>query len=232
DNNEAGVDPPSKVVIKDRLYMMGSITYREYVSVFLVIVALVLLAFRDPFFMSTGWSQWLHVEHEVMAASVGLVVGLMAFLFPAEMLPGGEKTDIIAWSDLHKRLPWGVIFLIGGSSTISAAIEATLYCIDLQKNKVYDLIEKSLLNLALPPYYLQYIVVIIIACVGEVTTYKSRIMHFTRTGAKLAAKFQKHPLFFLLPINIMCQLSLILPSASPGSAMVFELGAMTSLQMV
>ncbi|CAN8026723.1 unnamed protein product, partial [Ixodes persulcatus] len=124
DNNEAGVSPPSRVVIRDRLHIMGSMSYGEYVSIFLVIAAIVLLAFRDPFFMSEGWSQWLSVEQEVMAASVGLMVGLMAFLFPTDMLPGDHKTEIIAWGDLHKRLPWGVIFLIGGSSTISAAMEA------------------------------------------------------------------------------------------------------------
>ncbi|CAN8026722.1 unnamed protein product, partial [Ixodes persulcatus] len=99
-------------------------------------------------------------------------------------------------------------------------------------NGVYDLIEEKLLKLTLKPSYLQYFVVIITACVGELTTYKSRIVHFIRTGAKLADKFGKHPLFFLLPINIMCHLSLILPSASAGSAMAFELAAMTSLQMV
>ncbi|KAG0417489.1 hypothetical protein HPB47_005563 [Ixodes persulcatus] len=108
-------------------YLRSNLTkYGEYVSIFLVIAAIVLLAFRDPFFMSEGWSQWLSVEQEVMAASVGLMVGLMAFLFPTDMLPGDHKTEIIAWGDLHKRLPWGVIFLIGGSSTISAAMEASL----------------------------------------------------------------------------------------------------------
>lgn len=63
----------------------------------------------------------------------------------------------------------------------------------LQTNGVFALIEHRLFNLALPPYYLQYLVVIIIACVGEVTTYKTRIFYFTRIGSRLV----RHPFIFI-----------------------------------
>lgn len=69
-------------------------------------------------------------NRDVTDASVGIVVGLLAFLFPSEILPEGHKTKIIEWSDMHKRLPWGVILLIGGSSTMSAAMEAS-FCVGM-----------------------------------------------------------------------------------------------------
>lgn len=100
--------------------------------------------------------------------------------------------------------------------------------------------------------FLQYLVVIVIGCLGEVTTLDSRLRYFLDIGGKLvelltpcsrllhfvnmymlqAEKYERRPLYFLLPINIMCQFSLILPSSAPGNAMAFEMASMTSLQMV
>ncbi|XP_064483857.1 uncharacterized protein LOC135396685 isoform X2 [Ornithodoros turicata] len=203
DNDDTGIDPPSKTVIMDRLDIMGHATYREFIVGFLFVLSLILLVFRDPFFMP-GWALWLGIESEV--------------------LPDKGNAPILEWTDLHKRLPWGVIFLLGGAATISTAIE---------ENGLYESLEQTLLNVpAESVEFLQYLVVIVIGCLGEVTTQESRLKHFIGIGGKLAKKFERRPLYFLLPINIMCQFSLILPSSAPGNAMAFEMGSMTSLQMI
>ncbi|XP_049521118.1 solute carrier family 13 member 2 [Dermacentor silvarum] len=220
---ETATAPKSNVVIRDRLHIMGQVSYGEYISAFLVGTAMVLLIFREPTFMKYGWGDWLGIEREVTDASVGIIVGMLAFLFPADILPEAHQTQIIEWADMLKRLPWGVIFILGSSSTVTTAIE---------NNGVYKMLEEKLFNLALPPFYHQYISVLIMGCFGELTTFKSRLRHFTRIGYRISRKLRRDPLFFLLPVSMVCQLSLILPSASPNNAMAFELGSMTSLQMI
>ncbi|XP_065290341.1 uncharacterized protein [Dermacentor albipictus] len=222
DITETATAPKSNVVIRDRLHIMGHVSYGEYIAAFLVGTAMVLLIFREPTFMSTGWGDWLGIEREVTDASVGIIVGMLAFLFPADILPEAHQTQIIEWADMLKRLPWGVIFILGSSSTISTAIE---------NNGVYKVLEDKLFNLTMPPFYHHYISVLIMGCFGELTTFKSRLRHFTRIGYRISRKLHREPHLFLLPVSVVCQLSLILPSASPNNAMAFELGSMTSLQM-
>ncbi|XP_077520538.1 solute carrier family 13 member 4-like [Amblyomma americanum] len=218
--NEA---PPSDVVIRDRLHIMGRMSYGEYIVAFLVGAALILLALREPIFMENGWGHILGIESEVTDASVGIVIGMLAFLFPADILPESHQTQIIEWADMLKRLPWGVIFILGSASTITTAME---------HNGVFRMLEERLLRLSVPPFYQQYLSMLAMGCVGELTTFKSRLVNFSRIGHKLSRKLRRAPHFFLLPVNVICQLSLILPSASPNNAMAFEMGSMTSLQMI
>ncbi|KAL3234071.1 hypothetical protein MRX96_022819 [Rhipicephalus microplus] len=220
---ETATAPKSAVVIRDRLHIMGQVSYGEYIAAFLVGTAIILLILREPKFMENGWGTFLGIQRELTDASVGIVVGMLAFLFPADILPKAHQTQIIEWVDMLKRLPWGVIFILGSSSTITTAIE---------NNGVYRMLEEKLLNLALPPFYHQYIAVLVMGCFGELTTFKSRLRYFTRIGYRVSRELKREPLFFLLLVSVVCQLSLILPSASPNNAMAFELGSMTSLQMI
>ena len=95
---------------------LGPITYKEIVVLSLFVSLVALWIFQRPKFID-GWADLLE-EKTVGAATPAIMVLLFVFIFPAKnpfigFRRGKPAEYLITWDLVQKKIPWGIILLIG-----------------------------------------------------------------------------------------------------------------------
>lgn len=134
------IDEQGKQLIKDVLQEkrseLGSLKFHEIGVLFCFCVAIVLWIFRKPQFI-TGWAELIASQGVIKDGTVALIIVFLLFLIPSnpsfihmftqnpEKRPTQLETGLITWKYVHKKLPWGLIFLIGGGFTLAEGIKSS-----------------------------------------------------------------------------------------------------------
>ncbi|KAF6038112.1 Indy-2 [Bugula neritina] len=117
--NEGG-----KLVLKREYQKLGKTSCPEIILITFFVILVLLWLFRDPKFMP-GWSSAFEPKF-VTDAATGLFICTLLFVFPSSF-PGisGHKSGlqlgppILDWPTVQKKLPWGVIILLGGGFALA-----------------------------------------------------------------------------------------------------------------
>ncbi|XP_044758612.1 protein I'm not dead yet-like [Coccinella septempunctata] len=224
----------SKQVISERRKQLGPMTFHEIAVLTCFILAICLWITRDPQIFP-GWAEQL-TELKVQDGAVGAVVVLLLFCIPAqpnflyafsedeEKRPKGPSTGLVTWKFIYRRMPWGLIFLIGSGFAIADAAKSS---------KMNDYIVYNMGDLA----GLNHYTIMVIGCfaAGLLTQVTSNVAIANITlpiMAEMSRKFQIHPLHVMYPVCLACSFAYTLPVSTPPNAIAAASCNMRTYQMM
>ena len=150
--------------------------------------------------------------------SIGILGALLLFI-----IPYGSNKRACSWETANK-IPWGVLFLVGGGIALSRAI------------KVSGLAEwigsfSNYLN-GLDIYLLIFIAVALIILLTELNSNTATVATFSPILIIFAIGLEVNPLVFVIPTTIAASCAFMLPIATPPNAVVFGSGKVKINNMI
>ncbi len=150
--------------------------------------------------------------------SIGILGALMLFIIPV-----GKKKRACNW-DTANKIPWGVLFLVGGGIALSKAFNASGLAnwIGSFSNHLYGL----------DIYLLILISVLIIILLTELNSNTATVATFSPILIIFAIGLEVNPLYFVIPTTIAASCAFMLPIATPPNAVIFGSGKIDIKDMV
>merc|ERR1719410_1633729 len=134
EEEEEGNQDRIKKVIANKKKLLGRMTQHEWQVVLLFIALILLWFFQSPKFME-GWAD-LEVfngltqrdpptKSRISSATPAVFIVALAFLLPRQFTREESSPALLDWNTVEKRLPWGVILLLGGGFALADATGKT-----------------------------------------------------------------------------------------------------------
>ena len=121
-----------KRTIREKKNQLGSITAHELQVLVLFIILVLLWFFKTPRFIE-GWSSYFK-PIKVHSATPAILIIAIVFILPtkynfwpfvASTTPPTSSPALLNWHTVEKRLPWGVIILLGGGFALAGASKSS-----------------------------------------------------------------------------------------------------------
>ncbi|CAG0890710.1 unnamed protein product [Darwinula stevensoni] len=188
----------ARAVIDMKYKELGSMSFHEFMTLILFIILILLWFFRDPQFI-TGWGE--------------LIIG-DRYRSPA----------LLNWSILHEKIPWGLIFLVGGGFAIAEASKTSCLSYFLgQQMRSLDFMSPALLV---------FITTLMATMITEVASNTATATILIPVLAQLASAVKVNPLYLMMPATLACSYAFMLPVATAPNAIVYEATQMKTISMI
>ncbi|MDC3057280.1 SLC13 family permease [Alphaproteobacteria bacterium] len=150
--------------------------------------------------------------------SIGIMGALLLFI-----IPYGSNKRACNWETANK-IPWGVLFLVGGGIALSRAIKSSGLAewIGSFSNYLYGL----------DIYILVLIAVALIILLTELNSNTATVATFSPILIIFAIGLEVNPLIFVIPTTIAASCAFMLPIATPPNAVVFGSGKVKINNMI
>ena len=207
-------------MMRGELHKLGGMSRGEWtvLSVFLLTAAGWVL--RKPL---TDWT-WL-VElvpaiNNLNDSIIALTGALLLFIIPVDSRQGQFALD---W-DTAKKLPWGVLLLLGGGFSLAAAVTSS------GLDQWIGLLLEGLS--AVPTFVLVAVVTVVVILLTEITSNTATSATFLPILFGVAVVIGVDPKLLVIPAVLAASCAFMLPVATPPNAIVFGSGHVTIAQMV
>ncbi|GBG26406.1 Solute carrier family 13 member 5 [Hondaea fermentalgiana] len=158
---------------------------------------------------------------EYVDDSVVAIIGAIAlFWIPSSQRPGEMLLD----ESCFKRLPWGVILLLGAGFAMATAIASS----GLSAEVSYVIASATEFS----DVALVAIVVVLVAVITELISNVASVTIFSPILFQLAIEKRINPLLLALPATIAASLAFLLPTSTPPMAIAFATGRVTFYDMI
>lgn len=205
--------------IREMIYQkcreLGPIKFNEKVVLTLFSILILLWLLRHPGFF-TGYGDVIGMDLE--DASVAIFVCIFLFLMPSE--PTFLKfepcaTPLIDWKTMEKKLPWGVLLLLGGGMALAEGSK---------RSGLNDWIggQLSAATQDVSNFVTVLIVCLIASALTQVASNTASASIVLPIIKDLGISSQVNPMLFMLPAALSCSFSFMLPVSTPPNAIVFE----------
>ncbi|XP_031729514.1 solute carrier family 13 member 5 isoform X1 [Anarrhichthys ocellatus] len=220
-------------VIREEHRRLGPMSFGE-ISVLGVFVLLVVLWFsRDPGFVD-GWATHIFNSKAeyVTDATVAIFVAVLLFVLPsrpprfcswrthsfdtASHQPVGPTPPLLTWKVAQKKLPWGIVLLLGGGFALAKGSEES----GLSK----WLGDQMTPLQSIPPWAIAIILCLLIATFTECTSNVATATLFLPVLASMSQSIGINPLYVMVPCTLSASFAFMLPVATPPNAIVFSYG--------
>ncbi len=218
----------SQSVIEEELQKLGPITPAERLVLAVSGATALLWITRSPidleWFTLPGWSGLLADPAGVHDSTVAIGMAGLLFLLPADLLGRGSAQGFaMDWKTAAARMPWGIVFLIGGGFALAAGITGS---------GLAAWIGSQLGALKGTPVWLLVLVTCLLStALTEATSNVATVLMFSPVVAAMAAEVGVHPYLLLIPVAVMASFAFTLPVATPPNAIVFSSGWITIPKM-
>ncbi|KAK7088007.1 Na(+)/citrate cotransporter-like [Littorina saxatilis] len=214
-----------KDVIMAEWKKMGPMSMAEIEVTILFVLLAAMWISRDPK-ERPGWSSWFMAGYVSDASAVMVIVALL-FLLPAQIprvfcCRGEEHADLpyyrplLTWEQVHRKLPWGVIILLGGGFALANACKVS---------GLSAWLGNQLNSLAsMDPWLLNLILCLIVATATEVTSNTATSTLLMPIMAQIAIAVKVNPLYLMASAAMATSFAFMLPVATPPNAIVFAYG--------
>ncbi|XP_012711687.2 solute carrier family 13 member 5 [Fundulus heteroclitus] len=225
-------DNAAYAVIREELRQMGTMSYGE-ISVLALFSLMVVLWFtRDPRFMD-GWAT--HVFNAkaefVTDATVSLFVAVLLFVLPSEpprylcfwrrshcegQQPPGPAPPLLTWQVTQQKMPWNIVFLLGGGFALAKGSEESGLSrwLGAQMTPLHSI----------PPWAIAIILCLLIATFTECASNVATATLFLPILASMSQSISLNPLYVMIPCTLSASFAFMLPVATPPNAIVFSSG--------
>ena len=211
-------------VIAEQLKELGPMNSGERRVLIIFMLTALLWIFRSPLdvgsFHIPGWSELF--EHPKYLHDSTVAIAMATLLF---MLHGKNSEDKKPLLDMPtaRKVPWDVLFLIGGGYSLASAIRLS--------GLASFIADKLTFMGGIPIILLILLIVTVIIFMTEVMTNSAiSDLMLTILGAA-AVGMGVSPLLLMVPTTIAASCAFMLPSATAPNAIVFSSGHVTIPQM-
>jgi len=212
-----------ETVLHRTLAELGPMSVPER-RVLLVFVATALLwVFRADldvgFLTIPGWTRLLPNPRAVDDTVIAVAMATLLFLLPA-----GNGTSRLLGDDWTKRVPWGVLVLLGSGFALAAAVESS---------GLAAWLAARLGRLgAMPPLLLVLAITTLLVVLTEFTVNSAITALMMPVLAATATGLHVDPRLLMIPATLGASLGFMMPGGTAPNAMVFASGRITVPQMV
>ncbi|KAM6933734.1 Na(+)/citrate cotransporter [Xenentodon cancila] len=227
-------------VIREQYRLLGPMSFGE-ISVLSLFCLLVLLWFtRDPGFVP-GWATHIFNSKAeyVTDATVAVFVAILLFVLPSEpprfcsrrtrsfdtvaRQPTGSTSTLLTWKAAQKKLPWGIVLLLGGGFALAKGSEVS----GLSKWMGDQMTPLQ----HIPPWAIAIILCLLIATFTECTSNVATATLFLPVLASMSQSIGINPLYVMVPCTLSASFAFMLPVATPPNAIVFSYGYLKVVDM-
>ena len=218
----------SQSVIRCELRKLGPIAPVERLVLIVSAGTGLLWITRSPidleWFTVPGWSALLPGDSGIHDATVAMGMAVLLFLLPADLLGRGSADGLaMDWKTAAERMPWGIVFLIGGGFALAAGISESGLAAWIGS-------QLSVLK-GTPTWLLVLFTCLLSTMLTEATSNVATVLMFSPIIAAMAAEVGVHPYLLLIPVAVMASFAFTLPVATPPNAIVFSSGWITIPKM-
>ncbi|GFY60073.1 hypothetical protein TNIN_73701, partial [Trichonephila inaurata madagascariensis] len=96
--------------------------FHESAVLCLFVILVLLWIFREPKFIR-GWAELISADTRIGDAVPVIGILFLLFLFPAEPWRIRDSDPLLKWSAVQKKLPWGLVILLGGGFALAAGTQ-------------------------------------------------------------------------------------------------------------
>ncbi|CAK9803429.1 Protein I'm not dead yet [Anthophora quadrimaculata] len=222
---EEGVTITNRV-IQERYKELGGITFHEAAVASLFSFCVLLWIFRKPGFVK-GWSEMI-TDISVRDSTPVIFVSILMFLIPKDLnflnsfnkdpatRPIQASEGLITWEVIQKKMPWSLMFLLGGGFAISKGSVASC----LAKRMGDALVPLK----SLPPILILFLVSFFVGTITEFTSNVGIANITLPVVAQMCVAMEMHPMYLMIPATIMCSYSFRLPVGTPPNAIITVVG--------
>ncbi|KAL5583280.1 hypothetical protein UlMin_015722 [Ulmus minor] len=207
-----------KAHLKRELQMLGPMSYAEKMVLAVFGVLVVLWMTRSITDDIPGWG--VLFKDRAGDGTVSVMMATLLFIIPSKKQKGEKLMD---WNKC-KKLPWGIILLLGAGFAIADGVRTS---------GLTDILSEALDFLEDVPY---------LAIAPAVCLISSTITEFTSNNAtttlviplliQIASSMHIHPLLLLVPGAIGAQFSFLLPTGTPSNVVGFATGHVEIQDMI
>ncbi|XP_034828180.1 protein I'm not dead yet [Maniola hyperantus] len=212
-------------VIKEQYKRLGPVTFHEKASGLLFLLTVFLYIFRKPGFM-LGWADVI-TDMKVKDGVVSIFIVILMFILPMsmdfvkffwssssyeELSSSKPSPGIVTWKILKEKIPWGLLFLLGGGFALAEGSKET---------KLSSMIGSSLNGLnGLPPSVVLLVVVLVTQFITEFTSNVAIANLILPVLANMARVLGMDPRYLMVPATLACSMAFHMPVGTPPNAIV------------
>ncbi|CAK1541844.1 unnamed protein product [Leptosia nina] len=212
-------------VIREQYKNLGPVTFHEKASGALFILAVFLYIFRKPGFM-LGWADVI-TTMKVKDGVVSMFIVILMFILPMsvdclkffsasssyeELSQYRPSPSIVTWNILKEKIPWGLLFLLGGGFALAEGSKAT---------GLSSMIGTSLIGLrGLHPSIVLLVVVLVTQFITEFTSNVAIANLILPVLANMARTLDMDPRYLMVPATLACSMAFHMPVGTPPNAIV------------
>ncbi|XP_067451160.1 Na(+)/citrate cotransporter-like [Thunnus thynnus] len=220
-------------VIREQHRLLGPMSFGE-ISVLGLFTLLVVLWFtRDPGFVD-GWATDIFNSRAeyVTDATVAVFIAVLLFVLPskpprfcswrtqsfdtAPHQTAGPTPPLLTWKVAQKKLPWGIVLLLGGGFALAKGSEES----GLSKWMGDQMTPLQ----SIPPWAIAIVLCLLIATFTECTSNVATATLFLPVLASMSQSIGINPLYVMVPCTLSASFAFMLPVATPPNAIVFSYG--------
>ncbi|EZA59521.1 Protein I'm not dead yet, partial [Ooceraea biroi] len=209
-------------VIQERYKNLGTLTFHEFGVMTLFFMCVFLWIFRKPGFI-IGWSE-LITDVDLRDSVPVIFASILMFFIPKDpsfiyacsrdpaKRPKRSSEGLMTWKAIETKMPWSLMFLLGGGFAIS-------------RGSVASCMARRVGEALVPLRYLPPLLILAVVCFfcGTITEFTSNVGIANITLpviAQMCVAMEIHPLYLMVPAALMCSFSFRLPVGTPPNAII------------
>merc|ERR1719445_487606 len=229
-------DAKVKKVILSRKQALGPMTLHEVQVVLLFLTLILLWFFRSPKFMP-GWSDAItndvyHGETQrdppsrlkIASATPAVFIVALTFILRQNYQAKTSSPALLDWNTVEKRLPWGVILLLGGGfalADITGKSGLDQYMVD-QLEGLKDL----------HPLLVSFIIALVSTFVTEVASNTACANILVPILSKMSLSLCSNPLMLMMTCAVCVSYAFMLPVATAPNAIIYAASSLRTSEMM
>jgi solute carrier family 13 (sodium-dependent dicarboxylate transporter), member 2/3/5 len=209
-----------KIRLQEERALLGKFSRGEMLTIIVFLFA-VTLWISNPFWNSILPAALAEHISWIDEYSIGLMVGIVCFLFPVDFKKGEFLLD---WTDT-KFVDWGTLVLFGGGITLSDAVFKTGLASWIASTYVGIFGSPSTL-------LMMVVIVVLIDFLTEVTSNTAVTGMIVPIIISIAMKTGNNPVTLSIAAAIAASMAFMLPVATPPNALVYGTGYIKMKDMI
>lgn len=221
-------------VIAKKYKELGPISSHEISVAILFVLSVVLFFLRAPGFI-TGWAE-LITKTKIGDATPAVFIVVVLFMLPAnwnflkfwsarpDQLPKTASPSLITWKYINAKLPWSLIFLLGGGFALARGGKET---------GMSAMLGESLSSIKDLPFLLVLFLICLFAQIF--TEFASNVAVanvMLPVLAEMSRTMEVHPLYLMFPAALSCSMAFHTPVGTPPNAIAAGVANINTRDMV
>lgn len=156
-----------------------------------------------------GWSDLFANKNYISDGTTAIFFSILLFLIPSK---NEKNTMLIDWKTANK-LPWNIVLLFGGGFALAKGFESSGLSVWLG--------EQIQFGDQVPVAITLFTIILLMSFLTELTSNVASTAILLPVFASIAVSKGIHPFFFMIPLTLAANLAFMLPTATPGNAIIF-----------